>query len=276
MASAPDTANRGTDRETLAALALLLATSRRRYDLPALIAQAKIRPRRMGRIAPTNALASNMAAPHFLIVKAWEVALPDILAAVPLGRAAVAAAIDRAAAHIPVYHAKAMVPRAVESVEHFHRGAWVSRIKAATGLDVAMFTQPSDVADPVQATTVWQQSLADDVHSQIKGKLIAGLLVAGLLQNDGKALAGDVIAKAKRRAAGIGQDQTVKLSRAMDRDRAAAASITKFLWWHSGAAHPRLWHQARNAREFAEGDIAADDRAGVPPFCECYEIPVLG
>lgn len=275
MAPSPDTANRGTDRETMAALALLLATSRRRYDLPALIRQAKIRPRRMGRIAPTNALASNMAAPHFLIVKAWEAALPDILAAVPLGRAAVAAAIDRAAARIPVYHAKSMVPRAVESVERFHRGAWVNRIKAATGMDVAMFTQPSDVADPVQATNTWQAALLDDFHGQIKNRLVASLLVAGLLQSDAKALAGDVIAKAKRRAAGIGQDQTVKLSRAMDRDRASAAGLAKFVWVHSGAAHPRPAHVARNGRTFEEGDIPADDRAGVPPFCGCYEIPVL-
>lgn len=270
----PNTANSETDRN--AALVLLLASTKRRYDLPSLIRQAKVRPRRFRMIRTTNALASNMAAPHFAIVGAWEAALPDILAAVPFGQLAVAAAIERAASGIPVYHAKAMVPRAVDTVERFHRAAWVSRVKVSTGLDVSALTQPSDVADPVDATTTWSQALADDVHGQIKNRLIASLLVSGLLQPDAKSKAAEVIAKARTRAAGIGVDQTVKLSRGMDRARADAAGLAKFMWLHSNnVKHPRPAHVARNGRVFSEDEIPEDDRAGMPYGCECYEIPVF-
>lgn len=278
MASAPASApaNAENDRNAaLTALALLLANTKQRYSLPAMIAAQKIRPGRMRMIRTTNALASNMAAPHFMIVNAWAAALPEILAAVPLGRAAVAAAIDHAAARIPTSHAKAMVPHAVDTVERYHRAQWVSRVKAATGLDVSMLTQPGDVADPVQATTVWSQALTEDVHSQVKGKLMAALMVAGFLQADAKAKADDVIAKARARAAGIGADQTVKLSRSMDRDRAAAAGLDEWIWRHlDPQPHPRVEHQRRDGRVYSK-DNPPDTMPGEEPFCHCWGEPKL-
>jgi hypothetical protein len=96
-----------------------------------------------------------------------------------------------------------MIQRAVDSVERFHRAAWISRVRGATGLDVSALTHPGDVADPVAATTAWSQALADDVHGQIRNRMMAGLLVGGLLQSDAKALAGDVIAKARGGGGGL-------------------------------------------------------------------------
>uniref|UniRef100_UPI002633DA4D hypothetical protein n=1 Tax=Companilactobacillus sp. TaxID=2767905 RepID=UPI002633DA4D len=212
--SPPDTANRETDRsaEAAAFLALLLGQTKQRYSLPTLIAQAKIRPRQFRQIRPTNALASNMAAPHFAIVRAWASALPDILAAVPLGRAAVAAAIERAAASIPVIQAKAIVTRAVDLVEQYHRRQWVAKVKSSTGLDVGMFTTSADVAEPVAATKQWQNALVDDIHHDTKAKLTAAVLTGGALA-DVKAKANQVIAKARKRAANIGTSQTRLVSR---------------------------------------------------------------
>lgn len=275
MASAPPS---NENRETAAALALLLANVTRRYDLLALIRSQRIRPRPFRQIKPTNALAASMAAPHFAIVRAWADALPDILAAVPFGRAAVAAAIEQAAQRIgfTVSQAKAMIPRAVDAVEQFHRRMWAQRVKASTGLDVSMFTTSADVADPVAATTSWSQSLADDVHGQIRNKLLAFMLVAGITQADAKAKAADVIAKARARAAGIGVDQSFKLSRSMDRDRMAAAGVSTYRWHHTPQQHPRNWHLARDGKTFGADDIPADDRASVPAFCKCWEEPVLG
>jgi hypothetical protein len=144
-----------------------------------MIAAKGIRPRRFRMIRTTQALASNMAAPHFAIVDAWQAALPDILDAVPFGQSAVAAAIERTAGTVQVYRSKAMIPRAIDSIERFHRAAWISRVRGATGLDVSALTQPSDVADPVAATTAWSLALADDVHHDTKSKLTAAFLAAG-------------------------------------------------------------------------------------------------
>lgn len=280
MASSPDIANPAPDRKREAeTLALLLLAAKKRYDLPALLRASGIRRTRpFHQIRPTNALASNMAAPHFAIVRAWADALPDILAAVPLGRAAVAQAIEQAAQRIgfTVSQAKAMIPRAVDQIEAWHRRMWTQRVKASTGLDVSMFTTSADVADPVAATTSWSQSLADDVHGQIRNKLLGFMLVAGITQADAKAKAADVIAKARKRAAGIGVDQSFKLSRSMDRDRMAAAGVSTYRWRHTPQQHPRNWHLARDGKTFGADDIPADDRASVPAFCKCWEEPVLG
>lgn len=257
-------------------LALLLGQTKQRYSLPTLIAQAKIRPRQFRQIRPTNALASNMAAQHFAIVRAWQAALPDILAAVPLGRAAVAAAIERAASRIPVAQAKAQFPRAVDAVEQYHRRMWVQRVRSSTGLDVSMFTQPADVADPVAATTSWNGQLADDLHAQTKSRLTAALLIGGIAAADAKARANEVIARARKRAAAVGVDQTRKLVDGMNRDRRIAAGVDKYMWLHSAhVVHPRPHHVARNGRVFGNDEIAPDDRAGVPFGCQCGEIPVF-
>lgn len=272
----PDNANRET-AAAAAALALLLANASRRYSLPQLIASAKIKPRKFRPIRPTSAIVSNMAAPHFAIVKAWQAALSDILAAVPLGRAAVAAAIEHAASRIgfTVMQSKTQFPRIVSQIEAWHRGQWISRVRGATTLDVSMLTQPQDVTESVQATTAWNGQLADDIHTQTKSRLTAALLVGGIAAADAKTKASDVITKARKRAAGIGDDQVNKTLRSMDRQRRIAASISEFLWLHTPQLHPRDWHEARNGQTFSEGDISADDRAGVPPFCKCYELPLL-
>jgi hypothetical protein len=158
-----------------------------------------------------------------------------------------------------------MIQRAVDSVERFHRAAWISRVRGATGLDVSALTHPGDVADPVAATTAWSQALADDVHGQIRNRMMAGLLVGGLLQSDAKALAGDVIAKARGGRRRIGADQTVKLSRGMDRDRASAAGVTEWIWRHlDPQPHPRPEHQSRDGQVFSEANPPPDAPGELP------------
>lgn len=273
----PDTEN----RETAAALALLLANVGRRYDLPSLIRQAKVKPRRWAPIRPTNGLKADLAAPHFDIAKAWAAQIDTLMWWYERGDvSAIAAQTNASAAQVEqiVQLAKRRFPAIVQRIEAWHRGQWISRAKASTGLDVSMLTQPGDVVDDMQATTAWNQSLADDVHQQTKNRVSAALLAgaaASLPASQVKAQVADAITKARKRAAGIGDDQVDKLSRAMDRSRRQAASITQFIWGHTAQKHPRDWHLARNGKIFAEGDIPADDRAGVPPFCKCFEVPVL-
>lgn len=277
MASAPAPENPETDRNAeKAALALLLLGARRRYDLPSLIRSQRIKPRRFAQIRPTQALASNIAAPHFAIVRAWAEALPDILAAVPFGRSAVAAAIEQAAARIgsTVAQAKALFPRIVDQFERWHAAQWTSRVRASTGIDVSMFTSSQDVADPIAATVQWNRALADDIHSQVKTKLAAALLVGGVAAADAKAKAADVIAKARKRAAGIGSDQSVKASAGMTHARMAAAGLTQWMWQHKTEVHYRPEHKARNGKVYTD-DTAPDDLPGTLPFCRCAAIPLF-
>jgi uncharacterized protein with gpF-like domain len=277
MASQSDARER---TEQAAALALLLASASRRYDLPSLIRSQRIKPRPFRQIRPTNALASNIAAPQFAIVRAWDAEMPAILDAFPFGQAAVAQAIEEAAARVAVTvgQSQAAIPNAITTLERWHRSRFVSRIKAATGLDVSFLTSAQDVAEPVSAATAWNRSLAEDVHQTVRSQVssaLLGLAAAGASQSDAKAKAADVIAKARKRAAGIGTTQAKMTSRAMDRDRRDAAGLASFIWHHSPhVAHPRPEHVARDGRTYSQSN-APNDRAGVLFGCQCWEEPTF-
>jgi SPP1 gp7 family putative phage head morphogenesis protein len=85
------------------------------------------------------------------------------------------------------------------------------------------------------------------------------------------------VALGRARARRIASDQTVKLGSRLNRARREQAGIGQYKWRHSGKAHPRSWHLARNGIIYKNDDprIPADDRAGVPPFCGCTEQAVL-
>lgn len=256
----------------LATLALLLLTANKRYDLRALIRNARIRPRRFRQIRPTGIIAGNLAAPHLAIVKAWAAQIGTILDALPYGQAAVAAAIDRAAAQVglTVSQAQAAFPAVIAGVERWHRAQWLSRIRAATGLDVSLMTSPQDVADPAQAATSWNQALADDLHSQTKSRLTAALLVAGIAAADARARANEVIARARKRAAGIGVDQAAKAVRGMDKARADAAGLDEWTWRHlDPQPHPRPEHQRRDGNVYSRKNPPPTD-VGEEPYCHCW------
>lgn len=290
MASAPPAdANQGSDRtREAAALALLLAsfrnpTSLARYDLPALVRQQRIKPRRFAQIRPTNALKADLAAPYFDITRSWAAEIEPLVTAYEIGgTAAVQAQLgistDRVAQIVQT--AQRRFPAIVQRIEQWHRSQWNTRVKASTGLDVSMFTQPTDVTSDTQATTAWNQALADDLHQQTKNRLTTALLggaAASVPVDQVRSQVDQVIAKAKKRSAGIGDDQVDKVSRAMDRSRRAAATVTRFIWHHTAQKHPRDWHKARDGQTFNEETAPEpSDRAGVPPFCKCWEEPVLG
>lgn len=283
MASAPPASESPeTDRNAeTAALALLLLGAKRRYDLPALIRSQRIKPRRFAQIRPTQALKSDLAAPYFDITRAWVAEVDALLAAYPGGAAAIEAQLGLSAARVEqiVSQAQRRFPAVVARIEAWHRAAWVSRVRASTNLDVSLFTQPGDVADAMQATTSWNAALADDVHRQTRNGIALALLAgaaASVPLSEAKARVADVIAKAKKRSAAIGGDQVDKLSRAMDRQRREAAGVASFIWHHSPhVVKPRPVHLARNGKAFANDQIEASDRAGVPYGCQCWEEPVL-
>jgi len=285
VASAPAPENHETDRrrreEEAAALALLLHGRTKRYDLPALIRQAKVRPRRFTQIRPTNALKADLAAPYFDITRAWASEVDALIAAYQRGPIAIQTQLGLSTSQVEqiVATAKRRFPAIVQRIEQWHRVQWSSRVRASTGLDVTLLTQPDDVVDDVDATTAWNQALADDVHRQV-GHGIATALLAGAAASvppsEVRARVAEVIAKARKRSAGIGDDQVDKLSRAMDRSRRQAAGVTTFRWRHTPQRHPRDWHKARDGQTFTEETAPEpSDRAGVPPFCKCWEEMVL-
>jgi uncharacterized protein with gpF-like domain len=281
MATQPDNNHHA---EEAAALALLLTT--RRYSLPTLIARQKIRTRPFRRIQPTEALRANMAAPFFAIVRAWLEQKPALLAAYERARitgdaAAMQRAVDQAeqAARQALTAAPTRIQSALGTLERWHRGQWTQRIKASTSLDVGMLTNPQDVQPEVANTATWSAQLAQSVHQDTHAKVGAAFLAALVALKPAAEVNSavvDVLAKAKRRAAGIGVDQTDRTSAAMDRARRSAAGLDAFIWRHSPHVRfPRPEHVARDGRRYTQSN-APNDRAGTLYGCQCWEEPAFG
>lgn len=282
MASAPPSTD--DRRKEAAALALLVGSMGKpiyRYDLPALVKAHGIRPRPFRQIRPTLALKADLAAPYFDVTRGWAGEVDALLAAYERGGAmAVQAQLGVSTARLDalVATAKRRFPAIVDRIERWHRQQWLSRVRASTGLDVSLVTQPGDVAEPVSATTAWNGALLDDVHRQTGGRVAAALLggaAAAVPVSEVRARVAEVIAKARKRAGAVGDDQVDKLSRAMDRARREAAGIVLYQWNHTPQRHPRDWHKARDGKTFAENEIPAGDRVGEQPFCKCYATPIL-
>lgn len=296
MATKPDTTRHRHEAE-LVALALLPA---QRYSLPGLIRAANVRPRRFRQIRPTEALKASLAQPYFEIVRAWrderQALLDAFDQAVALGDTSIIKRqVDASAAKIAARFGNVAGRFAdiLARIERWHRLQWINRVRAATSLDVSLHTTAADVRQSIQTAQDWNEALFRDVHNQTNHRIVTALVAAAAAigvgfagsesetvkarrrQSAGAAV-DEVLAKAKRRAANIGVDQVKRLNANMTQARRIAASLTKYRWHHSHAVkHPRDWHLARDGFVFADKDIPADDRAGIPFGCQCFEEPLF-
>ena len=222
--------------------------------------------------------------------------------------------VDASAAEIErqLYALKRRFPAILARIEQWHRAEWLRRVRTSTGLDVGVFTAAADVAEPVDNARVWNEQLLDDVHQQAKGRISAGLIAAlavggfvrragaprsraggsGAISEPGTGGAGaspapaeratpsadeiitEALAKAKRRSANIGVDQTDKVIGGMTRARRQAAGLDNWIWRHLDPQRfPRPEHQARDGRTY-NTRTAPRDAPGVLPNCKCWEEPL--
>lgn len=323
MAADPQRTEASNRTEEAAAFLLLLRAGQR-YSLPDMIRVAKVRPRPFRRINPTEALRASVADPYFALVRAWAAErdalvaayarlLPDAGNALPADAAAqLIRAVDDAAARVDreLAQVRQQFPEAFRRLDQWHRVQWVNRIRAATTIDVAMFTEPGETRGVVDNAVAWNQQMLGQVHADMRGAVTAALLGgiairAAATPAQRKALAGElareaqrearttgspapvpdlpesitdlldkVLGKAKKRAARIGVDQTDKASGEMDRARRRSAGLSRFRWRHTPQQHPRVDHKARDKRVYSQSN-APNDRAGTLPFCKCWEEPLF-
>jgi hypothetical protein len=292
----PNPANPAPDRQRQAeavALALLLA-GRKRFDLPALVKAKGLKPRPMRRIAVTNALEADLAAPFFSIVRAWQAEQPGLVAAYQSATAdsdiaALHRALDNAGARVDQVagFVRRQIRPAIQRIEQWHRLTWASWIKVATGIDITMFTALGDVASEVANAVAWNEALADDVAAQTKGRIVSRAIAAATSgkpatkadartagvepETSVEALISDAVAKAKRRAAGIASDQAEKTSAAFTRGRAASAGLGLWRWKHyDPQPHPRIEHIQRDGTVYS-GVRPPPTMPGEEPYCKCWQ-----
>lgn len=173
------------------------------------------------------------------------------------------------------------------------RRAWSAAVLAASSVQIDTLIGPQDVEQTLGDVLNWNVNLVADVGQQAKAK-IASSVFAGLRA---RSPARDV-AKQIQEATGFARDRSLRiashqlssLSSSLARERREQAGLSVYSWRHSAKRFPRSEHVARNGDLYSSNpamigkevdgktvkeDVAANDRAGVRPFCGCREAALL-
>lgn len=242
------------------------------------------RPIVLPNIATTQAQAGNLLVIYLKVVTAWREGAPAIMA--EYGRTLsqlrtdsardTTAAIDELDAQIRrlVLQLTPDLRRWAFQVEAVQRGKWVSNVMSATSVDLSTILSTDDVFETVEASLNWNTALIRDVSEDTRRRISNSVFAGFQRRAPAAEIAKEIVESiglARARARRIAADQTVKLGSRLNQARQEQAGLTSFKWRHSGKAHPRSWHLARNGVIYPwEGSgIPADDLPGVPPFCGC-------
>lgn len=154
------------------------------------------------------------------------------------------------------------------------------------GVTLKTDTMPAQLAEIIKATTYENVKLITNIPEQtalrIEGAVMRSIQQGGegrktILQE--LELIGGM---ESRRVKLIAEDQTRKITSAMNAERSKALGVKKFRWLHSsGSAEPRPKHVAANGNIYSYDDppnIGDKGEAVLPGFsisCRCVAIPVL-
>lgn len=256
-----------------------------KFNLASSVRRPSKRPITLANIVATKAQADALAAIYLRVIAEWSRATDRIVATYSsaLSQLVTDSASDAGSSIDEIADAIRRLALLLTPdlrdwalrVEAVHRGKWVSNILSAASVDLSTILSAADVSETVDAVVNWNVSLVRDINEEARRR-IANAVFTGLQQRK----SADEVAKEIREATGMARarsiriagDQTVKLGARLNQARQEQAGISKFKYRHSGKAHPRSWHQARNGRIFpweGPGSIPPDDRPGVPPFCGC-------
>lgn len=255
-----------------------------KLDLASRVRRPSRRPITIANIAPTQAQAGDLAVLYLRVVNAWREGLPAILAEYERtiaelqhdSAASTTGAIDAVDAEIRrlVLTLTPDLRRWALNVERVLTGKWVRNVLSATDVDLSTILSPTDMNETVEASLNWNVSLVRDISDEVRRK-VANAVFSGFQRRAPTAEIArelrEATTLARARSLRIAADQTVKLGSRLNRARQEQAGLTSFKWRHSGKAHPRSWHLARNGQVYPwEGSgIPADDMPGVPPWCGC-------
>lgn len=158
-----------------------------------------------------------------------------------------------------------------EAEWHFRR--FVANLKYATNVDLSTILGPQGSQLTMQDFLVRNTALIRDVSDQLRGR-VADIVFRNIpLRTPARDVAREIseaTGLSKKRALRIAIDQTQKISASLDRERMLQVGITSFEWQHSGKAHPRPEHVARDRQVFRwDSEVALTDPPGFAPFCGC-------
>ncbi|WIA54324.1 phage minor head protein [Sphingobium sp. WTD-1] len=276
------------------------------YSLPRMARQAgKRRDITLRPIIPTQAAATDLAAIYAPAWQIWADNIDRILAGYdpqPLSTAdtltidtvdQVQAAISSVAQEFLTILTARIAPglrQWVVKAERTHRSKWSAAIKAGVGVDLDLILS----AQPVEETlgswigrnAALVRNVSDVTQSKIADAVFRGYQNRTPVRDVAKEIR-ESVGGSRARAIRIASHQNSSLSAALDTERQAEAGLDFFKWRHSAKRFPRQDHLARDGKIYnlrtgkerdGSGQVAADDRPGMKPFCGCRAqawIPIL-
>lgn len=215
------------------------------------------------------------------ILPAYRDTLPQVRTtrdSIPDIEAAIAAADERIVTAIAAF--EDAFREWANDLNLFHLRQLTSQIKYATSIDLSTMLTVGDVQmtieDALRQNLSLVRSVSDEIRNRISGAVFRGLQRRTPIREVAKEM-NQATQLGRARALRIASDQTVKLAASLDRERHAQLGITHFKWRHSGKAHPRQIHLARNGKVFKWGSkVGREDPPGWLPFCGCKAQGIIG
>lgn len=163
-------------------------------------------------------------------------------------------------------------------VEEWHRRQFASSFTPA-GVRLDTLLGAGDVRTTLQAVLADNVSLIRSLDDQMRNG-ISGAVFRGLSnRTPARDVAREIRKVAEvgsRRAQLIAADQLQKLSGRLDQERQEQVGAEEFEWLHSGKAHPRPEHVARNGKKYRwDSSVGRDDPPGRAIRCGCRSRPVI-
>lgn len=127
--------------------------------------------------------------------------------------------------------------------------------KLSGGVTLKVAALPGSLADALKASTAENvaliRSIPQQFHLEIEGAVMRSIQPGGRGLEEVTEQISKYEGVTKRRVRIIAQDQTRKITTAINAERAKSAGITKFKWLHSsGSADPRQSHVAANGNVY--------------------------
>lgn len=258
-------------------------------------AQPKRRRAVLPPILTTTAQVQRLVALYVRIVRIWvEIAKQRLLPAyadtlaqnrairrdsIPDIDAAIAAADERIVRAVAEFEQAFREWANEQNLSHLR--TLIRQIKYATGLELetvimSMGGVERTIEEALRQNVSLVQSVSDEIRGKISGAVFRGLQRSTPLRQVAREL-NQATQLGRARALRIASDQTVKLAASLDRERHEQLGITHFKWRHSGKAHPRKEHLARNGKVYKwDSKIGREDPPGWLPFCGCKAQGVVG
>jgi SPP1 gp7 family putative phage head morphogenesis protein len=158
-----------------------------------------------------------------------------------------------------------------------HFSKWIAALKSVLGFSPDLM-QPSDTVDVETAALERNVALIRNVSEKVQADISRAVwdaVAQGTPRNELAKQLAPMLDGSVKRAKFIARDQTTKLSANLDQFRQQQAGIEQYKWQHSGKAHPRPEHVARNGKIFRWDTPPWDGPPGTAPNCGCHALAYI-